>query len=126
MGLSINIPKNDYIQPTEIRQDVVQGIVDVLLEYIKYGNALRVKDDNDGLYLQKDKKRLSCDHKLPNIIRVNGAEVDAAFKALDGAGYFLYGEYNITRREHSYYWSVKPRHNNYEPNDNVSFSVFID
>ena len=124
--MKINVPTNKYVQPTEIRQDVVQRIVDVLLEYIKCGCALRIKDSNRGLYLYKDRKYFCHDPKEPNIIRVNGAEVDVAFKALDGAGYFLFGEYNITRREHSYYWSVKPKHNNYEPNDNVSFNLFID
>ena len=31
MEITVNIPKNDYVQPTEIRQEVVQYICDAFL-----------------------------------------------------------------------------------------------
>lgn len=124
--MKINVPQNDYVQPTEIREDVVQGIVDTLLDYLKNGFALRVFNDNKGIYLRKEKKRFSCDPKCLDGIRVYGVEMNAAFKALSAAGYYVYGEYNITRLEHSFYWSNKPRHNNDKPMEEALFSVFID
>ena len=32
MEIRVNIPQNDYIQPTEVREDVVQKICDVFLD----------------------------------------------------------------------------------------------
>ena len=32
MEIKINIPKNDYVQSTEVRQNVVQAICDAFLE----------------------------------------------------------------------------------------------
>ena len=37
MKITSNIPKNDYFQPTEVREDVVQMICDHIIDGIKKG-----------------------------------------------------------------------------------------
>ena len=36
MEIKVNIPANDYVQPTEIRQEVVQQICDIILKNLNF------------------------------------------------------------------------------------------
>lgn len=126
MEIKVNIPKNNYVQPTEIRQNVVQAIANILLRYMDKQLQFVVGDDNDGLYLTSDLNEITTDSEKPNTIRVNGLEVNAAFNALSEAGYYFYGEYNITRCTHYYHCSRKPKWHNREPMSGTLFNVFID
>lgn len=38
MEITVNIPKNDYIQPTEVRQEVVQAICEAFLHGREFQN----------------------------------------------------------------------------------------
>ena len=101
MEIKINIPANDYIQPTEVRQEVVQGICEAFLAHCADScfhpfsqSAYRVKT----LYIRKHKRDIKYfgfahndtyfsedDH-----MKFNGAEMKAAFKALQDAGYYMF------------------------------------
>ena len=55
MNITINIANNPYVQPTEIREEVVQMVCNILLE--KYLDNIPLKIyDNDGMYLSILKK----------------------------------------------------------------------
>ncbi len=124
MKLEINIQKNDYKKPTEIRQNVVQGVVNALFGHIKDECPFVINAFNNGVYLHNG--YLHSQHRCDDDVRVNGAEMNAAFNALHEAGYYLYASYCITDKRHTYIWSCKPKLGNYEPMKEPTFDVFID
>lgn len=107
MEITVNIPKNDYVQPTEVRQEVVQYICDAFLStsvwrifHPERQSAYRGKT----LYVMVSKRSgkaygfggyAASDSDVN--IRFNGEEMKAAFKALRNAGYhmFLIYEYGL-------------------------------
>ena len=107
MEIKVNIPTNDYVQPTEIRQEVVQQICDIILKnYIDTDNEVRFTDENPVLFIGKS---YFSNKKFEDYqIRVRGCEMNAAFQALIQACYYIYGYYNVTWKNHTYQFSKKP------------------
>ncbi len=123
MEIKVNIPTNDYVQPTEIRQDVIQQICDIILEkYIDTDNKVRFTDEKAALFIGA---RTISRWNLEGFTRIRGCEMNAAFQALIQAGYYIYGTYNVTHREHTYNFSKKPVYNGYT-HHTQGFSAFID
>lgn len=103
MEIIVNIPKNDYVQPTEVRQDVVQYICDAFLstgvwrifhserQSAYRGKTLyvRVNKRSGKAYGFGDSEAFDSDVN----IRFNGEEMKAAFKALRNAGYHMFRIY---------------------------------
>lgn len=101
MEITINIPKNTYEVPTEIREDVVQKICEAFLNkscwsifhpfsqgcyrratlFVQARNGKGVGFSNRADFLGKEG------------IKVRGCEIAAAFKALRDAGYHMYRYY---------------------------------
>ena len=132
MNITINIPNNPYVQPTEIREEVVQMVCNVLLE--KYLDNIPFKIyDNDGVYLSILKKsgrvlNLTHDEKDTDAIsrkRVFGCEMKCVFDVLQKADYFIYPSYNVTERVTCYFISTKPYHDNMK-GEHAEFNTFID
>lgn len=133
MEIKIKIPANDYVQPTEVRQEVVQGICEAFLNQCCWSVF---HPFSDGCY-----RRATCkiikhkngqafygfhdepfDHDECSI-RFNGAEMKAAFHALRNAGYHMFQVY-IYGSWMGYKCSKKPfMENGREVTD---FSDFID
>ena len=131
MEITINIPKNDYSVPTEIRQEVVQAICDAFLggraffpnchgacgrhRYVArndfgggYGST-SFEEDSKGVFVSKS-------------YRIHGCEMQAAFKILIAAGYHIFRLW----RNGGYELSKKP-HLDYDQGDEVyEFTDFID
>ena len=132
MNITINIPTNTYVQPTEPREEVVQAVCNILLEEYLDHRALRICD-NDGLYLSVLKKsgrvlNLTNDEKDTDAIarkRVFGCEMKCAFDALQKAKYVIYPSYNVTESITYYYISVKPYHDNMK-GEHAEFNAYID
>lgn len=107
--ITISIPKNDYVQPTEVRQEVVQGICDAFLARNVWRYFHPQSGSNNGsrcptlnIVRHKNYKkfygfvnsRCANDWQGRDVaIRFNGAEMKAAFKALIDAGYHMYQVY---------------------------------
>ena len=102
MEIKINIPKNDYVQPTEVREDVVQGICESFL----HGCSCSVFHPfSDGCYRraskyivrQKGNKHfhgfLDKPYEWEEGVVFNGEEMKAAFNALQEAGYYMFRIY---------------------------------
>lgn len=122
--MNIKIERNSYAQPTEIRESVVQGIVDALMREMQERLWLTVDCCNDGLFLCKERKLLTFKHDVPGTVRVYGVEMDAAFNEMAKAGYYYYCFYEDGK--YTLLWRTKPRHNNIRPTEDITFPVFID
>lgn len=109
---ALNIPKNNYKKPTETREEVVQAICDAFLKGRKFSPRL----DYGHRYIQLNKLQfLSSYEKDSDSVRFNGAEMNAAFKALIDAGYYMmvkkyrrkdttYLEYACSEKPHMEYY----------------------
>lgn len=105
MEIRVNIPQNDYIQPTEVREDVVQKICDVFLDRRGgyYHNVFHPYSDNGyrirtlGVVIGRSGHANSFGYKADfaheTIIKFHGVEMKAAFQALIIAGYHMYRVY---------------------------------
>lgn len=110
MEITINIPKNDYVQPTEVRQEIVQAICITFLE-THVNSIFHPFYDGPGryptLYVDTKNKRGGFNKNKEDGVRVNGAEMKAAFKALREAGYHIFKIYEY-RSWMGYECSKKP------------------
>jgi hypothetical protein len=102
MNIEINIPANDYVQPTEVRQEVVQAICDAFLETHCWSIYHPFRDGRGRnptcLVVPKTKRcRASFSQEdrdsTKTGIKFNGAEMKAAFSALRKAGYHIFRVY---------------------------------
>ena len=129
MEIKINIPMNDYVQPTEVREGVVQMICDSILK--------TYMDKRDLVFEWKAPKATLCVHGYKTAllsptsnnvykenISVRSCEMSAAFDILQEAGYFIYSAIN-TYGETIYHFSTKPSYAG-RYGKKVSFDLFID
>ena len=101
MEIKVNIPKNDYVQPTEVKQTVVQAICDAFLRggcwstFHPFTDGFRAR--TLGVICHVNGEPYGFNEKpFPNecFIKFNGAEMKAAFRALIKAGYHIYRVYD--------------------------------
>jgi hypothetical protein len=129
--MNIRIKKNDYVQPTEVRERIVQDICDIMLSYTDKSLPLTVFAKDNALYLgtTKDGQYKTVTHATSNSIydcvRIHGTEMDAAFKAFQDAGYFIYPEKDKKTRNTTYRFSKKPVLWGVQ-SKTVEFDMFID
>lgn len=95
MELTIRIPQNDYVQPTNPRQEVVQAICDAFLTETSWRVFHPYHGANNGCrnatrYMSLKHPRFDYPSQEENPVRIYGCEVAAAFKALREAGYHIY------------------------------------
>lgn len=134
MEIKINIPLNTYVQPTEVREEVVQMICDSLLHYqLDHESAHDIvfAHDEPMLVLHvKGFKRPVLEggrqrtllHPDEDIV-VRSSEMKAAFAALQNAGYYIYPyRYN---GHYSFHLSSKPVYCE-KVAERVEFYLFID
>lgn len=134
MEITINIPKNDYVQPTEVRQEVVQAICEAFLE-THIDSTFHPGSDgcrSPKVYVMPAHGKVRAgfasaewahDHPEDGYIRFNGEEMKAAFHALRSAGYHMFRIYHY-RTWMGYRCDKKPY---YEGGTEVTeFNDFID
>lgn len=140
MEIKIDIPQNDYIQPTEVREDVVQHLCDLI--------CCRMNGSESGVYEMSIKERIGmpmrlylfydgckvCGHgstldewdrKRKNYEKVRTSEVQAAFEIIQNAGYYIFPFYCTTDGYHTYYFSKRPSLNSRRA-ERQKFNLFID
>ena len=144
MNITVNIPKNNYVQPTEVRQDIVQTICNHIFymmdfNYDKGFYTLRIRDFYDKsaeLYVIYDSEsvtKISGFHgngKINERVyhsfdKVRTCEMKAVFKAMQKAGYHIFASHNITDNVHTYVFSKVPVLNGYKAKK-IDFTMFID
>ena len=137
MKITSNIPKNDYFQPTEVREDVVQMICDHIIDGIKKGTwvqdtyTLNLYRDNgtyqlyarmsNGKMMQFDNQRRSALEQ----IRIRTSEMEAVFKVLQKAGYYIFGSMLVDTGRYDYIFTKKPTIGTRDAKK-ATFGVFID
>lgn len=138
MELPISIPANDYVQPTEVRLDLVQSICKYLIKLMQDGPwveksyDLRLKPQF-GFYQLYLNRYTSGEiagfstkaDKDKNQIRITTFEMQAVFRYLQAAKYYIYGSKNVTTNEVIYLFSKKPKRGS-TPAEKIDFTEFID
>ena len=132
--MEIKINKNEYVQPTEVREQVVQMICNSLLHHYLDSDDYK---DIEFAWKKPQAQILVHGYKTPylmggaersklydeNII-VRTCEMKAAFDALQDAGYYIYG-FLCTNGNTSYHISSKPVYAGRKAG-RVTFDLFID
>ena len=131
----IRIKPNDYVQPTDVREDVVQKICDVLLTYLDVNRALTIRTKHPVLYLAKYEGKHETVEKLAltsgtmnqayAYTQVRSCEMDKAFEAFQDAGYHIYLERDKKTKTSVYRFSKKPVLDG-DKAKNLEFDMFID
>ena len=131
----IRIKPNDYVQPTDVREDVVQKICDVLLTYLDANRALTVRAKHPVLYLAKYEGKHETVEKFALTsgtmnqayvyTQVHSCEMDKAFEAFQDAGYHIYLERDKKTKTSVYRFSKKPVLDG-DKAKNLEFDMFID
>ena len=144
MEIKVNIPKNDYVQPTEVRVKVVQDVCNHIIYCMnncspKEFYDIRIKDygwRNATLYISyrdtihTEVRGLtgtsSPDNDSPEkYVKVRTCEMKAVFKAMQKAGYHIFSSHCITDNVHTYVFTTKPVLDG-RMAKKIDFSLFID
>lgn len=137
MEITINIPKNDYVQPTEVREDVVQMICDYIIDGIKkgiwvedtYTLHLYRKNETYQLYANMSNgKMMGFDSQKRSAleqIRIRTSEMEAVFDVLQKAGYYIFGSMLLDNGRYDYVFTKKPTIGTRDAKK-ATFGVFID
>lgn len=134
--MTIVLEKNDYVEPSFAREEVVQLIVDAFIQKMKdmevdwrYAEqqCLCYDRDDNGVYVYHsiNGKPLISTMSGKGHIRVTNDEMDIAYECLKRGGYYYYSQYNITRGEYKDWWYKKPSFFGKTPIENAKFSPFI-
>jgi hypothetical protein len=99
MEIKINIPKNDYVQPTDVREEVVTAICDAFLRGSVFdtgylGNSETtinvVRAIGERHFFCTSREHPACCTRPAEIkYRIHGVEMQAAFDVLRKAGYYI-------------------------------------
>lgn len=144
MRISVNIPKNDYVQPTEVREKIVQDICNHIFKWMnesleKGFYKIRIHDFQDKsaelyvIYDCESKEKVVGFHahgkiderRYPFNEKVRTCEMKAVFKVMQKAGYYIFGFYNTTENRHDYVFATKPVLNGFKAKK-MDFCMFID
>ena len=135
--MDIKIIANDYVQPTEVRENVVQTLCNVILEdYLDKNTSIAIYPKNAELYIGTFKGN-RCDTTTPFLItrstlnknydytRIHSCEMEEVFKVIQDAGYHIYLERDKKARDSHYRFSKKPVFEGIKSKV-LEFDVFID
>ena len=137
MNITINIPQNDYKQPTEVREWVVQMICNYIIKRINQGMWIEdtyqlIMNHNYWSYQlyaelvgeQEMRMFWSENRKSLNLIRIRKCEMEAVFEVLQNGGYFIFATY-CSNGEYTFTFTKKPCYDN-RAAKRMDFNVFID
>jgi hypothetical protein len=135
--MNIKIIENDYVQPTEVRENVVQTLCNVILnDYIdKCAAAITVYVKNAVLYIGTyigggktvapfliTRSTINSNYSY---IRIHSCEMEEVFKVIQDAGYHIFLDRDKKTKDSHYRFSKKPVLDGVTAK-NLEFDVFID
>lgn len=125
--MTINIPKNDYVVPTEAREEIVQAICNAFLSPCDQDSEFHIGSrlKTYGIHIESPKKAefvsKYSNHYL-NEIHIRTVEMKEAFKALIDAGYYMFKK----SFEDGYYYKASKKPYEDRAIRITSFNEFID
>ena len=135
--MNIKIIANDYVQPTEVRENVVQTLCNIILEdYLDKNMSIAIYPKHAELYVGTFNGN-RCDTTYPFLItrstlnknytyvRIHSCEMEEVFKVIQDAGYHIYLERDKKVRDSHYRFSKKPVFEGVRSKV-LEFDVFID
>ena len=143
MEIKVNIPKNDYVQPKEVRAKVVQDMCNHIIYWMnnsleKGFYVLRIRDYSDSsaeVHIFYDSSAMTetsgivtskiDKSRYPFCMKVRTCEMKAVFRAIQKAGYHIFGSHCITDNVHTYVFTTKPVLDG-RVAKKIDFSMFID
>lgn len=138
MEIRVNIPANDYVQPSEVREDVVQMISSHIIQQMNRnanGEGLyklfmeRSRDNTYELYIEiynGSVRQFWTDRRsMLNQVRVRGCEMSTVFDVFRNAGYFIFVA-NESNGEVVYTFSKKSEYGDRNAARATVFGLFID
>lgn len=126
MEIRVNIPKNDYVQPTEVREEIVQRVCNAIVNMARDDKRLEVDEKTMRVCVnQKANWLYGIPSNTPNAINVRTCEMKAAFDIIQDAGYYIYPSYLVCPAEYRFVFSKKPYFENGKA-ERVTFDLFID
>lgn len=123
MEITINIPKNNYVRPTEVRQEVVQDICNYIIRFFERDDVVGITVYDSNYHKAELWYSRSTNFRgepyimfatsvkaseTDKYVRVRGCEMQAVFDAMIAAGYFISGSYCNTTQKHTYLFTYKP------------------
>ena len=134
--MNIKIKENDYVQPTEVRENMVQTMCNIILsDYLDKYASIVIYPKSAELYIatyvaggETNAPFLitrSTINKNYSYIRLHSCEVNEVFKVLQDAGYHIFLERDKKTRESHYRFSKKPVLDGVAAKI-LEFDVFID
>lgn len=133
MEITVNIMPNDYVQPKEVRPEVVQGICEAFLASNAYRMFYPFRDGWNRMqthYIVRHSRETAFSgfmnearFKDEVAVHFNGEEMKCAFQALIKAGYHIFRKYYFGTWM-AYFVSKKPFEQNAK--EVFEFNDFID
>lgn len=127
--MEIKIIANDYVQPTEVRENIVQSICDVLLTMLDTNLSLTIYVKHAELYVGKKGHELVITRSTMNTsyryTRIHSTEMSAAFTSFQDAGYHIYMNRDKKTKDTTYRFSKKPVLDGIQSKC-LEFDMFID
>jgi hypothetical protein len=127
MEIKVNIPANDYVQPTEVRQEIVQSICNAIIKNIDKPKDSKIYvRQAQSLFIDPEKGHIMRGNNIyVGELRIRSVEMKAAFEAIQDAGYFIFHSVYPPDNTHSYTFQKKP-YNEYGRINRIDFDLFID
>lgn len=143
MEIKVNIPKNDYVQPKEVRAKVVQDMCNHIIYWMNNSLekgfwVLRIWDYSDRsaeVHIFYDSSAMTKtsgivtskidEERYPFSVKVRTCEMKAVFKVIQKAGYHIFGSHCITDNVHTYVFTTKPVLDG-RVAKKIDFNLFID
>lgn len=127
MEIKINIPKNDYKYPTEVRESVVEQVCKHIINTTcdnNFNDFILVKDENPCVYYKPNVQYAFNCVPSNGSIRLTTIEMKSVFTALQDAGYYIFHE-RFSNCESKFHFTKKPYYKNRKC-ERIEFNAFID
>ena len=127
MKITLDLPKNKWNQPTEIRKELVEQICKHIINVTcdnKFNDFILIRDNNPCVYYMPNVEYAFNCIKEGNNIRITTIEMETIFKAVQEAGYFIFYERH-SNGDNKFHFTKKPYYQNHKCTK-IEFNLFID
>ena len=127
MKITLDLPKNNWKQPQEVRKDLVEKVCKHIINVTcdnNFNDFIMVKSFNPSVYFMPNVQYPFNCRQEKNNIRLTTLEMQVIFNAVQEAGYFIFHEV-YSDGDHKFHFTKKPYYQNHKC-EKIEFSLFID